>query len=102
MDRHIGRDHKRREGRALRPPSTTSTTNDTRVATPCPPRGRTDTVLHAGEPPLHLGHEIGSRMSTRPAEVANHHKPPPTCPGNNLRQPNPSLALSLGKVGPQH
>jgi hypothetical protein len=62
----------------------------------------TDTVLHVGEPLLHLGHEIGSHMSTRSAEVANHHKPPPTCIGHNIRQPNPSPALSPGKVGPQH
>jgi hypothetical protein len=41
-------------------------------------------------------------MSTRSAEVANHHKPPPTCTGHSIRQPNPSPALSPGKVGPQH
>jgi hypothetical protein len=111
MDRHTGYDHRKREGRALRPPSTPPTTNGTRVVTPCPACGRndndregpdlqgttkggsnpqqppttTDTELHAGEPLLHLGHEIGSHMSTRPAEVANHHKPPPTCTGNGLR-----------------
>jgi hypothetical protein len=126
MDRHTGRDHQRRKGQALRPPSTPPTINNTRVATPCPPRGRTDTnreepdlqgvsrggsnpqqpstnadtVLHVGEPPLHLGYETGSYVST--IEVANHHKPPPTCTGHSIRQPNPSPALRPGKVGPQH
>jgi hypothetical protein len=41
-------------------------------------------------------------MSTRPIEVANHHKPPPTGIGNGLTKPNPSPALSPGKVGLQH
>jgi hypothetical protein len=61
-----------------------------------------DTVQHAGEPPLHLGCETGSDTSTRSAEVANHHKPPPTCTGHSIRQPKPSPTLSPGKVGPQH
>jgi hypothetical protein len=30
-----------------------------------------------GEPPLHLGHKIGPRLSTRSAEVANRQRPPP-------------------------
>jgi hypothetical protein len=129
MDRHTGRDHQRREGRALRSPLNhtddqrhesrdtlpTSWENRHRPggtrssgvtsrggSNPQQPPTNTDTVLHAGEPPLHLGHEIGSHMSMRPAEVANHHKPPPTCTGNSIRQPNLSPALSPGKVGPQH
>jgi hypothetical protein len=66
------------------------------------PPTNADTVLHTGEPPLHLGYEIGSHMSTRTAEVTNHHKTPPTCTGHSIRQPNPSPALSPGKVGLQH
>jgi hypothetical protein len=69
---------------------------------PQQPSTNADTVLHTGEPPLHLGYEAGSYMSTRSAEVANHHKPPPACTGHNIKQPNPSPALSPGKVGPQH
>jgi hypothetical protein len=41
-------------------------------------------------------------MSTRPVEIANHHKPPPTCIGSGLRIPNPSPTLSPQKVGPKH
>jgi hypothetical protein len=59
-------------------------------------------VLHADEPPLHLGCETGSDTSTRSVEVANHHKPPPTCIGHSIRQPKPSPTLSPGKVGPRH
>jgi hypothetical protein len=55
MDRHTGRDHQRRKGQALRPPSTPPTINNTRVATPCPPRGRTDT--NREEPDLQGGVE---------------------------------------------
>jgi hypothetical protein len=129
MDRHTGCDHQRRKGWALRPPSTPPTINDTRGATPSPPRGRTDTdreepdlqggrrgaeatrssrqptptpCCTRGEPPLHLDYETGSYLSMRSAEVANHHKPPPTCIGHSIRQSNPSPALSPGKVGPQH
>jgi hypothetical protein len=51
---------------------------------------------------MHLGYETGSHVSMRSAEVTNHHKPPPTCTEHSIRQPNPSPALSPGKVGPQH
>jgi hypothetical protein len=116
MKRNTGRDHQKREGRALRLPSTSPTTNDTRVTTPYPTRGKTDinwkspdlhqgtpkdgsnppqqptttdTALHANEPPLHLGHEIGPHVSARPTKVANHHKPPPKlAPGAATRDQN--------------
>jgi hypothetical protein len=49
----------------------------------------TDTALHANEPPLHLGHEIGPHVSARPTEVANHHRPPPKlAPGAATRDQN--------------
>jgi hypothetical protein len=104
MKHNTGCDHQKHEGRALRLPSTTPMINDKIVMTPCPTRGMTDidwkspdlhqgmqkdgsnppqqptttdTALHAGEPLLHLGCEIGPHMSARPTEVANHHRPPP-------------------------
>jgi hypothetical protein len=129
MDRHTDCDHQRRDGRALRPPLNytdepqhesrdtlpTSRGNQHRPggtrssggtsrggSNPQQPPTNADTMLHVGEPPQHLGYKTGSHVSTRSAEVTNHHKPPPTCTGHNIRQPNPSPALSPGKVGPQH
>jgi hypothetical protein len=128
MDHHTDRDHQRREGRALSPPQLhrRATARESRhlahLAGESTPTGRNqifrgvsrggsnpqqpptnaNTVLHVGEPPQHLGYETGLHVSTRSAEVTNHHKPPPTCTGHNIRQPNPSPALSPGKVGPQH
>jgi hypothetical protein len=68
IDLHTGRDHQKREGRALRPPSTTLTTNGTRVATPCPTRGRTDTDRKGS------GLQGGDVGRKQPATAANHHR----------------------------
>jgi hypothetical protein len=103
-------------GRALRLPSTKPTTNDTRVATPFPTRHRTDTgwkgpdprqgtpkdgslpnqlstptdtALHNGKPPLHLGHDIGPHTSTSSAEVTNRHRPSPNSHHGRSRETKP-------------
>jgi hypothetical protein len=77
MDRHTGRDHQRREGRALRPPSTTPTINGTRVATHCPPRGRIDTDRE--EPDLQ-----GGRRGAEATRSSRQPTPTPCCTPANL------------------
>jgi hypothetical protein len=128
MERHTGRDHQRRKGRALRPPSTPPTSTGTRVATPCPPRERTDADRE--EPDLQGGVEgrkqpeaavnqrrhLAARRRTSAAlrlrdkfrhehEVGRGRQPPQAT--TNLHRAQHQAAktfpvLSPGKVGPQH
>jgi beta-galactosidase GanA len=92
MNHNSSRDHQKREGRALRLPSTKPTTKDTRIVTSFSARGMTDpdwkspdihqgtlkdgsspqqlpnttdTALHTSKPPQHLGHEISLHVSAR-------------------------------------
>jgi hypothetical protein len=51
----------------------------------------TDTAPPIGEPPLHLGHEIGPHLSDRPAEVANRQRPPPN---SHQEQPRATTSFS--------
>jgi hypothetical protein len=115
-------------GEHLGPPSIPPTTNDTRVATPCPACGRTD---NDREGPDLQGNDGGRKQ---PTTAANHHRhrvarrrtsaalrprdmftheheacrcrQPPQATTNLHRErpqkPNPSPALSPGKVGLQH